>query len=81
MAIFIKRVFLFLIIALVIAFGLIPLYEVSVGGVPFEHLKQRIMDNINFISVDIWKQVFIFYLALWCGKAILWALATAKIEK
>jgi len=81
MAIFLKRLILFLLIALVIAFLLIPIYEVFVGGVPFEYMKQRIIDNIQFVSFDIWKQVFIFYLALWCGKAILWALATGETVK
>ena len=81
MSTFLKRIFIFLIVALVIAFVLIPLYEVFVGGIPFAHMKHRIIDNINFTSLEIWKQVFIFYLALWCGKAILWALTTAKIEK
>ncbi len=80
MALFIKRLFLFLVIALFIPFVLIPLYDVSVGGVPFDYMKQHIIDNINFVSVDIWKQVFLFYLALWCGLAILWALATAKTK-
>ena len=80
-SIFLKRVFLYLIIALVISFVLIPAYEVFIGGIAFQHIKQHIIDNINFVSLDIWKQVFIFYLALWCGKAILWALTTAKIEK
>lgn len=81
MAIFLKRVFLFLLIALIIPFVLIPAYDVFIGGISFEYIKQHIIDNINFVSLDIWKQVFIFYLALWCGKAILWALATARVDK
>lgn len=81
MVILFKRAFIFLVIALLIAFVLVPLYEVFVGGVPTEYMKKHIIENVNFISLDIWKQVFIFYLALWCGKAILWALATASIKK
>jgi len=78
---FIRRVFLFLLFALIISFVLIPAYEVFVGGVSIDYMKQHIIDNINFVSSDIWKQVFIFYLALWCGKAILWALATGENVK
>ncbi len=80
MAIFIKRVFLFLLIALLISFVLIPAYDIFVGGQSFASIKQHVINNLNFESVEIWKRVFIFYLALWCGKAILWALATARIE-
>ena len=80
MAKFIKRIFIFLLIALLISFLLIPAYEVLVGGHSFALIKQHIIDNLNFESLDIWKQTFIFYLALWCGKAILWALATARID-
>ncbi len=80
MAIFIKRVFLFLLIALLISFVLIPAYEMIAGGQPFTEIKQHIINNLNFESIEIWKRVFIFYLALWCGKAILWALATATIK-
>ncbi|MFK8028464.1 MAG: hypothetical protein AB8C40_10440 [Gammaproteobacteria bacterium] len=78
---FIKQIFVFLIVALIISFVLIPAYEVFVGGHPYSFIKQHVFDNIKFESVEIWKQVFIFYLALWCGKAILWALATARIDK
>ena len=81
MTIFIKRVFVFLLIALFISFVLIPAYEVIIGGQLYDNVKQHIIDNLNFDSLEIWKRVFIFYLALWCGKAILWALATARIEK
>ncbi|MFK7794788.1 MAG: hypothetical protein AB8B89_05520 [Gammaproteobacteria bacterium] len=80
MATFIKRIFLFLFIALMISFVLIPAYEIFVGGNSFAVIKQHTIDNLKFESVEIWKRVFIFYLALWCGKAILWALATARIE-
>jgi hypothetical protein len=80
MTIFIKRVFLFLLMALLISFVIIPGYEMFVGDQPFAEIKQQTIDNLNFESVDIWKRVFIFYLALWCGKTILWALATARIK-
>ncbi len=80
MAIFVKRIFIFLFIALLISFVIIPLYEIFVGGHSFASIKQHVINNLNFESLDIWKHVFIFYLALWCGKAILWALATARID-
>ena len=80
MTIFIKRVFLFLLIALIISVVIIPSYEMFVGGQPFVEIKQHTIDNLNFESVEIWKRVFIFYLALWCGKAVLWSLATARID-
>ena len=68
----------FLLIALIGAFVLIPSYEVFIGGLPFEVVWEDIVLNLQFELVDIWKRVFVFYLALWCGKAILWALATAS---
>jgi hypothetical protein len=77
---FTKRVFFFLLIALLISFVIIPAYEILVGGEQFAHIKQHTIDNLNFESVDIWKRVLIFYIALWCGKAILWSLATARID-
>lgn len=66
--------------ALIISFVMIPAYEMLVGDQPFSQIKQDTIDNFNFESAGIWKRVFIFYLALWCGKAILWALATARID-
>ncbi len=77
---FIKRIFFFLFIALLISFVIIPAYDLLVGGEQFSHIKQQTIDNLNFESVNIWKRVFIFYIALWCGKAILWSLATARID-
>ncbi len=81
MTTFIKRAFIFFLLALFISFVLIPAYDVIVSGQPIEDFKQHVIDNLTFDSVEIWKKVFIFYLALWCGKAILWALATARIDK
>ena len=80
MIIFIKRIFLFLLYALLISFVIIPGYEMLVGGQPFAEIKQHTIDNLNFESLDIWKRVFIFYMAIWCGKAIVWALSTARID-
>lgn len=80
MEIFIKRIFFFLLAALLIAFVIIPGYEVSVGGQSLQENLERIISNLKFEANEIWKRVFIFYLALWCGKAILWALSTARIK-
>jgi len=71
----------YLLIALLAAFILIPIYEVGVGDFPFEDSKAVVMSNLTFENNDIWKRVFTFYLALWCGKAILWALSTASIKQ
>ena len=71
----------YLLLALLAAFVLIPLYEVGVGDLPLEESRAIVMANLSFESTDIWKRVFTFYLALWCGKAILWSLKTASITQ
>ena len=71
----------YLLLALLAAFILIPIYEVGVGDLSFEDSKAVVMSNLTFENNDIWKRVFTFYLALWCGKAILWALSTASIKQ
>ena len=75
------RAIKYLLMALLAAFILIPMYEVGVGDLPFEESKINIFSNLTLESNDIWKRVFTFYLALWCGKAILWALKTASIKQ
>ena len=42
---FIKQIFVFLIVALIISFVLIPAYEVFVGGHPYSFIKQHIIDT------------------------------------
>jgi len=71
----------YLLIALLAAFILIPIYEVGVGDLSFEDSKAVVMSNLTFENAEIWQRVFTFYLALWCGKAILWALSTASIKQ
>ena len=80
MMIILKRALYYLLFSLIIAFVLIPAYEIFVGGLPMQDAWQNIRDNISFQSIEIWKRVFTFYLALWCGKAILWALSTASMK-
>ena len=75
-----KRALYFLIFALIIAFVMIPAYEIFIGDLPVEEALQNITNNLSFQSIEIWKRVFTFYLALWCGKAILWALSTASMK-
>ncbi|OUV63272.1 MAG: hypothetical protein CBC79_02580 [Gammaproteobacteria bacterium TMED119] len=68
----------YLLMAIFGAFILIPGYEVWVGDLPWLESKAQILANLTFASTEMWKRVFTFYLALWCGKAILWALNTAS---
>ena len=75
-----KRSIIFLLVALMIAFVIIPAYEYFVGGVDLAQIIEHIKMNLAFESTRIWKRVSIFFLALWCGKAILWSLSTASTK-
>ena len=77
---FIKRNVLFLCIALFIAFILIPSYEIFIGGISFQEKWEEIMANLNFSAVDIWKRVTTLFVALWGGKAIIWAISAGPIN-
>lgn len=77
---FIKRNILFLLVALFIAFVLIPCYEIFVGGISFEQKHAEMMANLHFTSVDIWKRVATLFVALWGGKAIIWAISAGPIN-
>lgn len=76
----IKRTIIFLFVALMIAFVIIPAYEYFVGGVDLELLKDKYARNFSFASTEMWKRTFIFFLGLWCGKAILWALSVGEMR-
>ena len=78
MKLIVSRAIRYLFMALFAAFVLIPAYEIWVGDLPWLESKAQILANITFEKTEIWKRVFTFYLALWCGKAILWALNTAS---
>ena len=80
MLLFIKRTFIFFFIALMIAFVIIPAYEYFIGGVNLTDLREQYVRNLNFASTEMWKRLFIFFLGLWCGKAILWALSVGEIN-
>ena len=71
-----KRSILFLFIALMIAFVLIPAYEIFVGGVDLAELITQAKKNMAFVSFEMWKRAFTFFLGLWCGNAIIWAIST-----
>ena len=76
----IKRSVLFFFIALIIAFVIIPAYEYFVGGVDLGVLRTEVERNLTLVSTDMWKRVFTFFLGLWCGKAILWALSVGEMR-
>lgn len=80
---FIKRTIIFALIALFIPFILIPAYEIFVGGISMQQKHAEMMANLNFTSVDIWKRVATIFIALWGGKAIIWAISAGpmKVEK
>lgn len=80
---FIKRTIIFALIALFIPFVLIPCYEIFVGGISPQQKFDEMIANLNFTSLDIWKRVITIFIALWGGKAIIWAISAGpmKVEK
>ena len=75
-----KKSLIFLVIALLLGFVMIPSYEMFFGDLSFSEVLAQIEANLAFDSYAIWKRVFIFYLALWCGNAIIWALKMGPIN-
>lgn len=71
---------MFLLIALFIAFVLIPSYEIFVGGISMQEKQAEMMANLNGTSMDIWKRVTVLFIALWGGKAIIWAISAGPIN-
>ena len=80
MLLFIKRSLIFFFIASMIAFVIIPAYEYFIGGVHLKDLREEYVRNLNFASTEMWKRLFTFFLGLWCGKAILWALSVGAMN-
>ena len=76
----VKRSILFFFIALMIAFVIIPAYEVFVGGVDSDLIRIQYERNLSFASTEMWKRVFTFFLGLWCGNAIIWALSVGTMK-
>lgn len=65
---------LFFMIALLIAFVLIPLDQTYFRQVPLEEVKQYYQGAFNFSSGEAWKKVFTWFLGISCGRLILKAL-------
>lgn len=65
---------IFLVIALIIAFALIPLEQFYFGQNPTEEIKQYYQDAFSFESGKAWKIVFTWFLGLSCGRLMLRAL-------
>ena len=66
---------IFLAIALIIAFALIPLEQFYFGEYPAEEIKQYYQDAFSFESGKAWKIVFTWFLGLSCGRLMLRAFA------
>ncbi len=66
---------IFLVIALLIAFALIPIEQFYFGQYPAEEIKQYYRDAFSFESGKAWKIVFTWFLGLSCGRLMLRALA------
>ena len=66
---------IFLVIALLIAFALIPIEQFYFGQYPVEEIKQYYRDAFSFESGKAWKIVFTWFLGLSCGRLMLRALA------
>ena len=66
--------FLFLIIALFIAFALVPFDQVYFDNQPVEQVKQYYQDALEFKSSKAWKIVFTWFLGLSCGRLMVKAL-------
>lgn len=66
---------LFLAIALLIAFALIPFDRLYFNNVPSEEIERYYQDALSFKSLDAWKKVFTWFLGLTCGRLILRALS------
>ena len=69
---------LFLIIAALIAFALVPLDLLYFEKVPVEEVKQYFTDAFSFKSMKAWKIVFTWFLGLSCGRLIVRALNNNK---
>ena len=74
MLLVVRRTIIFFFIASIIAFVIIPAYEYFIGGVDLAELREQYARNLAFASTDMWKRLFTFFLGLWCGNAIVWAL-------
>ncbi len=65
---------LFLIIALLIAFALVPLELIYFQKIPAQEVQQYYSDAFSFKSMKAWKIAFTWFLGLTCGRLIVRAL-------
>ncbi len=66
---------IFLLVALLIAFALVPLEQLYINNLPIEEVKKYYSDALRFESGKAWKLVFTWFLGLSCGRIMLRALA------
>ncbi len=66
---------LFLVLALFVAFALIPFDHWYFDKVPGEEIKQYYKDAFTFASAGAWKIVFTWFLGFTCGRLMLRALS------
>lgn len=71
---------IFFALAFLISFVLVPLYNVFLGDATAAQWAVQVMREIRFESFNYWKSLATFYMGLWCGRGILWALATAPVK-
>ncbi len=65
---------IFFIVAIVIAFVLIPLDQMYFRKVPVEEIKTYYQNAFTFTDDEAWKKVFTWFLGLSCGRLMLKAL-------
>jgi len=68
----------FILVALTIAFVLVPFDQFYFDKAPVEEIKQYYQDALNFKSNKAWKIVFTWFLGLSCGRLIVRALNNNK---
>lgn len=72
---------LFLFIALLITFGLVPIDRLYFNDVPSEEIKQYYQDAFAFNSNEAWQILVTWFLGLSCGRLILRALNSKGLDK
>lgn len=70
----IKIHIIFLVIALVISFILIPLDQYVFDKLPDNQIRAYIVNGVTFNSLDAWKKVFTWFIGLSCGRLMIKAL-------
>ncbi len=65
---------IFLAIALLIAFALIPVDQFYFGKIPAQEIKDYYHNAMAFEKTKAWKIVFTWFLGLTCGRLMLRAL-------